>query len=209
MFYEGRRQMIFSRWKILALTFVWALVAPGLASATEVPERIVFVRHGEKPVKGLGQLNCKGFNRALALPAFFANNFGKPDAIFAPDPAQRKKDAGQPFDYIRPLVTIEPTAIAFEMPVNAQIGFADVHALEAALAAPELKHALVIVAWEHKLIDVVARDLMSAHGGDPKVVPTWDDSDFDGVEVIAIADGKATFERRTEGLDGQPEACSR
>ncbi len=32
-------------------------------------ETLVFVRHGEKPAQGYGQLNCQGLNRALALPA--------------------------------------------------------------------------------------------------------------------------------------------
>lgn len=186
-----------------------ALAAPEFAHAFDAPERIVFVRHGEKPAKGLGQLSCKGFNRALALPAYIAKTFGKPDAIFAPNPAEQKKDAGQPYDYVRPLITIEPTAIAFEMPIHAGIGFANVEALQRALEAPEYSHALVVVAWEHKLIDVIARALLKAHGGDPAQVPTWDDADFDGVDVVTIEAGKASFQRLAEGLDGRPDACSR
>jgi len=68
--------------------------------------------------------------------------------------------------------------------------------------------ALVVVAWEHRIIDVVARDLLKSHGGDPELVPTWPDDDFDGVDIVTIgADGRATFQRSAEGLDGQPEAC--
>ncbi len=52
-------------------------------------ETIVFVRHGEKPAAGLGQLDCQGLNRALALPPVIAA-FGKVDAIFAPNPSQQK-----------------------------------------------------------------------------------------------------------------------
>jgi hypothetical protein len=191
-------------WGILAGI---ALAAPAFAADT--PERIVFVRHGEKPAAGLGQLDCRGLNRALALPAFIGAAFGKPDAIFAPDPAEQKKDAGQPYDYVRPLMTIEPTAIAFGLPVNAQIGFANVERLQGALEAPEYKNALVVVAWEHKLIDVVARALLAAHGGDPGLVPTWDDSDFDSVDVVTLDTGHASFSRLREGLDGEPEACPR
>ena len=43
-----------------------AILFSDAGSATET---IVFVRHGEKPANGLGQLDCQGFNRALALPA--------------------------------------------------------------------------------------------------------------------------------------------
>jgi hypothetical protein len=49
-------------------------------------ETIVFVRHGEKPEGGLGQLSCQGLNRALALPSVIADSFGRPEAIFAPNP---------------------------------------------------------------------------------------------------------------------------
>jgi hypothetical protein len=193
---------------IIAALALSGAMAEG-AYAEPAGERIVFVRHGEKPREGLGQLNCRGLNRALALPAVIAAQFGKPDAIFAPNPADQKKDSGKPYDYVRPLVTIEPTAITFGLPVHADIGFADVARLRAALEAPEYREALVVVAWEHKLIDVVVRDLLAAHG-DPELPPTWAEDDYDSVDVVTIdADGHATFAHLQEGLDGQPEACPR
>ncbi len=170
-------------------------------------ERILFVRHGEKPPTGLGQLDCQGLNRALALPSYFAHAFGTPDAIFAPDPGRAKKDAGELYDYVRPLITIGPTAIAFGLPVQAHIGFDDLKRLEDALEAPRLKNALVLVAWEHKIIDQVARDILSKFGADPGQVPAWADEDFDSVEVIEIDSARATFSRTQEGLNGQPKKC--
>jgi broad specificity phosphatase PhoE len=187
-----------------------ACVAGADARAADAPERIVFVRHGEKPPKGLGQLDCRGLNRALALPAFFARAFGRPDAIFAPNPSATKSDSGVTYDYVRPFATIEPTAIALGLPVNVEIGFSDTEGLQKALEAPALSHSLVFVAWEHKLIDEVARRLLTAHGGDPAAVPKWAGDDFDGVYVVTLAEGgPAKFERLTEGLDGEPEACPR
>ncbi|MBV8662450.1 MAG: hypothetical protein JO107_05060, partial [Hyphomicrobiales bacterium] len=108
-------------------------LAGGPARSQGPVETIVFLRHGEKPALGLGQLDCRGLNRALALPKVIAAAFGKPDAIIAPDPADQKRDAGQSYDYVRPLATIEPTAVAFGLPVEARIGFADVDALQASL----------------------------------------------------------------------------
>lgn len=170
----------------------------------------MFIRHGEKPPKGLGQLDCRGLNRALALPAFFARSFGRPDAIFAPDPAVAKADSGGTYDYVRPLATIEPTAIALGLPVNVEIGFSDTDGLQKALEAPSLSQATVFVAWEHRLIDVVARKLLAVHGGDAAVVPDWKHDDYDGVYVVTLAEGRpAKFERMTEGLDGLPETCPR
>ena len=40
-------------------------------------ETIVCIRHGEKPLLGLGQLTCKGLNRALALPQVLLANAWK------------------------------------------------------------------------------------------------------------------------------------
>jgi hypothetical protein len=191
---------------ITALALSGAIAVAAFAAAAD--ERIVFVRHGEKPREGLGQLNCRGLNRALALPAFIAAQFGKPDAIFAANPADQKKDGGKPYDYVRPLITIEPTAIMFGLPVHADIGFADVAGLRKALEAPEYRDALVVVAWEHRLIDVVVHDLLAGHGGDPKLAPTWAEDDYDSVDVVTIgADGHASFAHFQEGLNGQPEAC--
>jgi hypothetical protein len=182
--------------------------AAGAASAAETAtQTIVFLRHGEKPKAGLGQLDCQGLNRALALPSVIKRDFGTPDAIFAPDPADTKDDAGKPYDYVRPLATIEPTAIAFGMPVDASIGVADWRALGRALTAPRFSNALVIVAWEHSNIVKLVRSLLSAHGGDPGTVPDWDAQDFDGIDVLRISAGKAMFTHRQEGLNGQKLDC--
>lgn len=176
-------------------------------------ETIVLIRHGEKPEKGLGQLDCQGLNRALALPAVIAKTFGKPSAIFAPDPAQQKQDDGVAYDYVRPLATIEPTAIFFGLPVNAAFGFSNTEGLRAAIEQPLNRNAVVLVAWEHKQIETIARALLAAHGGDPALVPKWDRDDFDSIYVVTIAGAgdtvKATFAHEREGLDGQPDACPR
>jgi hypothetical protein len=180
----------------------------GIATAKET---IVFVRHGEKPPQGLGQLSCRGLNRALALPAVIQKSFGKPGAIFAPNPSDQKKDEGEQYDYVRPLTTIEPAAIGFGMPVKAQIGYSDAEGLRNALEDPAYRDALVLVGWEHKIIVAVARELLSAHGGNPSDVPDWNRDDFDSVYVVTIdwsgPEPKATFAHGSEGLDGESDTC--
>jgi hypothetical protein len=52
-------------------------------------ETIVAIRHAEKPAASLGQLTCRGLNRALALPKVLIPRYGKPDRIYAPDPGTR------------------------------------------------------------------------------------------------------------------------
>ena len=185
-----------------------AIVVAGAASAEET---IIFVRHGEKPAQGLGQLDCQGFNRALALPAAILKGFRKPGAIFAPNPADQKKDEGEEYDYVRPLATVEPAAIVFGLPVNARIAYDDSAGLTKALEGDALHKATVLVGWEHKIIVDVARMLLSAHGGDPADVPNWNGGDFDSIYVVKIdwsgPKPTATFARSSEGLNGQPEAC--
>src|SRR5262245_29460317 len=84
-----------------------------LASVSEATaqQTIVFFRHGEKPSCGYGQLTCQGLNRALALPAVLNAKFGNPDYLYAPNPAVKISDPAGSFYYVRPLATIEPTAI--------------------------------------------------------------------------------------------------
>ena len=181
------------------------------ARSDDTVETIVFIRHGEKPDKGLGQLNCKGLNRALALPSVIAKLFGRPSVIFAPDPSDRKVDDGEPYDYVRPLATIEPTAISLGLPVNASIGVSKMDQLQVALEQPLNRNGLILVAWEHKLIENIVRMLLNAHGGDAAVVPKWHGDDFDSIYVVTMKwtgdTAKATFVHQHEGLDGQPNLC--
>lgn len=187
-----------------------AMPVPAMADPPQI-ETILFVRHGEKPRAGLGQLNCQGLNRALALPAVIAAKYGPPTAVFAPDPAQRKDDGGVSYDYIRPLATVEPAAIRFGLPVDTNYGFADIAKLKDALEQPAYHGATVLVGWEHKIIDVVARLILNAHGAGETAVPSWPSADFDSIYVVKImwsAPGApARFELGHEGLDGRSAQC--
>ncbi len=187
------------------------LAGPAARAADPATQTIVLLRHGEKPPMGLGQLDCQGLNRALALPPVLARRFGRPAEIFAPNPATRVRDEGGVFDYVRPLATIEPTAIALGMPVDASVGFTDTDGLQRRLGEPHLHNALVFVAWEHLRIVHIARSLLARHGGDADAVPAWRDDDFDSIYIVRIVRTgdrvKAIFEHAHEGLNGQPRSC--
>ena len=118
---------------VAALSWPVPLVGGKAGQTEKAVETIVFIRHGEKPEGGFGQLNCQGLNRALALAPIIAKYFGRPDAIFAPNPSHLKEDAGRLYDYVRPLATIEPTAIWFGLPVDVSLDFQDKEGLQAAL----------------------------------------------------------------------------
>ncbi|MEX3981723.1 histidine phosphatase family protein [Paraburkholderia sp. EG287A] len=181
------------------------------APTTRNVETLIFVRHGEKPPEGLGQLNCKGLNRALALPAVIAAKYGKPDAIYAPDPGEQKEDNGHSYYYVRPLATIEPTAIQFGMPIQTPYGYSKIDALQTTLVDPQWRGRTVLVAWEHREIETLVRRIVAAHGGSANDVPRWESADFDSIYVVRIdwsgGAARARFSHEREGLDARADDC--
>lgn len=176
-------------------------------------ETLIFVRHGEKPNGGFGQLSCQGLNRALALPSVLVNSYGVPDYIFAPNTTiTRVRDHHRVYDYVRPLATIEPTAISLRMPVNTTFGFAQVDELRNELLGAGYRNSVIFIAWEHiKLVDVV-KSIMAARNASPDVVPDWDDGDYDSIYVVTITTDNsgrqvAAFRQDYEQLDGQSKNC--
>ncbi|MFZ6862473.1 histidine phosphatase family protein [Undibacterium sp. Ji67W] len=193
----------------LVATILLALFFSKLSFADET---IVMIRHGEKPEAGLGQLNCQGLNRSIALPEVLRTKFGIPAAIFAPNPGTQKNDRGTLYNYIRPLATIEPTAISFGMPVNTQFGLDDISALQTALLSPAYANSTVFVAWEHRLAEEAARKILVENYGDPSTVPTWESSDFDSIYVVKVRQNEqgkniASFSLDKQGLNHLPSSC--
>lgn len=198
-----------------ALCLLCAVSGPSTAqvpAATPTLQRIVVMRHGEKPDAGLGQLACRGLARAIALPDVLVAKFGAPNYLFAPNPARRKADRGKLYDYIRPLATLEPTAIRLGLPVDVQHGFDQPAGLVRKLGLQAYASAVVGVAWEHKVAADISRALVKKFGGDAAQVAKWADNDFDRLDVIEITrtPGQAasvTYRRDSEGLNGISGDC--
>lgn len=191
---------------------VTVLAVTLLMQDARADQTIVFLRHGEKPAQGLGQLDCQGLNRALALPPVLQAKFGTPTAIYAPNPGFMATDKGIEYNYVRPLATIEPTAIRLGLPVNTSFGLWQIHQLEQALLNPANSSATIYVAWEHNLAQRAAQQLIAAVGGDVQQVPTWTDDDYDSLYVLRLKwqNGKpvsVNFKREAEGLDHQSVEC--
>lgn len=168
-------------------------------------ETIVCIRHGEKPSGGLGQLTIRGLNRSLALPKVLLGKYGKPEFIFAPNPAETV-DGTPGYYYVRPLATIEPTAIQCGLPVNTKFGYTEIKALENELTRTKYENSTVFVAWEHGWLDRFAKDFIKDNGGNPKTVPVWNGDEYDMVFVFKLTtiDGKKqlSFTVDHEGLNG-------
>ena len=186
------------------------LLTIGCAQAQET---IIAIRHAEKPAASLGQLSCKGLNRALALPKVLIPRYGKPERIYAPDPGTRVGRLGNlSYSYVRPLITIEPIAIQLELPVNALIGFKNVGQLRKELLVPENTNSVIYLAWEHVYLNQFAKKLLQAYGKDPSIVPDWPDTEYDRIYIFRITDvdGKKdlTFSVEQQGLtDSLSDKC--
>jgi hypothetical protein len=205
--------------RILCYASVLLLIRGSLDAAGQNPaplqtdvETIVFLRHGEKPPGGLGQLTCQGLNRALALPPVLISKFGKADYIFAPDPAGKVTEGGlRQFDYLRPLATIEPTAIRLGLPVRTDFRYHDIGGLQRELTRQQYHKALMFVAWEHSELDRMVKNFVSAFGGNPAEVPGWPGEDYDSLYVLRISEtgGKKSisFSHDHEGLTHLSPDC--
>lgn len=195
----------------LVLPFLLLLAcAPPLAA--QMQETIIAIRHAEKPHDGLGQLSCKGLNRALALPGVLTQKFGKPDAIYAPNPSPRIFDGLHLYYYVRPLTTIEPTAISLGMPVNTRIGYNQIKTLRAELTARSNRSKLIFLAWEHAELNDFAKQMLESFGKSASAVPKWPDDDYDRIYVFKISEERGkrtlTFQVDHEGLnDSVKEVC--
>jgi hypothetical protein len=186
--------------------------APSSASSSQTStETIVVLRHGEKAAGGLGQLNCMGLNRSLALPKVLIGRFGRADAIFSPSPAGQMREGAltrKSYSYVRPLATIEPTAIQLGLPVDTQLSFSDIAGLQSAVTAPAYANSTIFIAWEHKYAYDFAREMLRAYRLDRAQVPAWPSGDYETMYVFRItrAAGSGaptmTFAVEQEGLEG-------
>jgi hypothetical protein len=193
----------------MVIVIAWLALLP--VSCTQTPrihqETIVLIRHGEKPSGGLGQLTCKGLNRALALPPVLIGRFGKPDFIFAPNPSVKVDDhSSEGYSYVRPLATIEPTAISLGLPVNTQIAFDRIDLLQQSLLQPAFQDSKIFVAWEHAKLRDFAVQMLAQYGHGQGDVPDWPGSDYETIYVFHInrtdmrGAPQATLEIQQEGL---------
>lgn len=170
-------------------------------------QKIIFFRHGEKPTLDFGQLVCKGLNRAIALPDVLKKKYGKPDYIFTPYPYW-----GGFYYYVRAFVTIEPTAIRLQMPVNTIFYYHEVDKTADFLLDDIYHSAVVYVPWEHKNIYKIARKIFAKLDADTNVIPQWKHDDYDSIYVLTIDwnyhPAKVQFKHEQQNLNHVSDECS-
>jgi hypothetical protein len=195
---------------LIRTLLIAAACVVGVATQARAEQTLVFLRHGEKPANGYGQLTCQGFNRAMALPNVLVSKFGTPDYLYAPSPAVQITDPGGAFYYVRPLATLEPTAVKLGMPMRTKYGWSDIASLQAALITATKADATIFIAWEHTMLQKVVQNIMNAYGNHA-TVPAWITGDYDSLYVVRVSyvgdTITARFEKDTENLNNQPTSC--
>ncbi len=196
--------------RVLVRSTVLMLLILSAAHAAAAEETIVFFRHGEKPSDGLGQLTCQGLNRALSLPGVLKSKFATPDYLYAPDPNAKMTDSAGSFYYVRPLATLEPTAIQAGRSVNTKYGYTDIAGLQTLLITSKKANATIFVSWEHAYLQKIVQAIMNNYGGGA-AVPAWTTGDYDSLYIVKLdytgSTISARFERDSEGLNGLPTTC--
>ncbi|VVO06122.1 histidine phosphatase family protein [Pseudomonas fluorescens] len=185
-----------------------------LAQPADGVQTLVFLRHAEKPAGGLGQLNCQGLNRAIDLATLLPEKFGKANYVFAANPTRNVEEGEQDnsYSYIRPLMTISPSAIKLGLPVNINFSANDTSDLANELLEDKYHNSTIYTAWSHgylpELINKVAEE---AVGEKRTITDDWKSSDFDSLFVLTLTwhNGKATLLSHSykQGLDDGAEDC--
>lgn len=149
--------------------------------------RLVFIRHGEKPVSG-DNLSCQGLNRSLQLPAVLTKKFGKPTAIYVP-----ALNLGKNTKRMRMLQTITPFAVKYNLSINSKYSEEDFGSMGDALLN---ESGTVFVVWDHNSIQPMLKKLGLKKTGSLN----WADDDYDSMWVVTFNTGKPTLSRDTEGI---------
>ena len=177
-------------------------------------QTLVFLRHAEKPADGLGQLTCQGLNRAIDLAALLPQRYGKANYVFAANPSRQVEEGADDdaYSYVRPLMTINPSAIKLGLPINLEYSANDTRALANELTDDKYHNATIYTAWSNGYLPELINSVASkALGKKTTLTEDWPGNDFDSLHVLTLTwkDGKATLLSRVDkqGLDNGVHAC--
>ncbi|WP_431210977.1 hypothetical protein ACQ86N_34280 [Puia sp. P3] len=157
---------------------------------------IVIIRHGEKYAAG-SNLNCKGLNRALHIPAVINKQFGRPLVIYVPT-----VKTGAVTSEDRMFQTATPLAVTDSVAVNSEFDETNTKGLADFL---KTQNGLQLVVWEHTNIPRLGHAL-----GLGKDSLSWQGSDFDSIWIVTFPNGRKhppIMRKSVEGLNGLPNQC--
>jgi len=194
---------------------------------TNTNETLYFVRHAEAHPQLTfedGNYVCAGQWRALALPNALRGTIA-PDEVFSIDPSQATpggEDAAgdSMWSYVRPSLTLEPYAIANNLPYGLAASFALALSNSPEMGAQfffnggKFSNHIVLVAYEHDHIPPTVNALLASYfamGGGPAPAPGWPDDDYDTIWTVSLdANSNLSIDNSLcEGIDSAtlPATC--
>jgi hypothetical protein len=181
--------------------------APPVANTNET---LYLMRHAEAhPTSGWedGNYVAAGQWRALDLPNALRGKIS-PDQVYSIDPAQVAPSGDSAWSYVRPSLTVEPYAIANNLPYNLVSDFEldDISAVTANTIgfffdSPQFSHHKVLLAWEHEHFPPLVNALLKSYGSS-QTVADWSQDDYDSIWTITLdSAGNLTVDNSTcEGI---------
>lgn len=189
-------------------------VDDAFAAPADGVQTLIFIRHAEKPEGGLGQLTCQGLNRAIDLATLLPQRYGKANYVFAADPSRQVEegDNNDAYSYVRPMMTINPSAIKLGLPINLSFSAKNTDALAKEFTENKYRNATVYTAWSNGYLpDLINNVAGTALDKKTTLIEDWPSSDFDSLYVLTVTrkDGKTTLASRVDkqGLNNGTQDC--
>jgi beta-lactam-binding protein with PASTA domain len=184
-------------------------------------ETLYIIRHAEAhPYSNWddGNYICAGQWRALDLPNALRGKIS-PQQVYAIDPAQAfpgsvGASGESDWSYVRPALTVEPYAIANNLPYNLAASFElqaqnppqlATQASDFFFTGGEFSTQTVLLSWEHAHIPTTVSALLASYypnGGAAPTAPDWPEDDYDTIWTVTLdAKGNVTVDNNMcEGI---------
>jgi len=181
-------------------------------------ETLYIIRHAEAHPQGSfddGNYVGSGQWRALALPSVLQGKI-HPTQVYAIDPAtpitgSQSASGVSTWSYVRPALTVEPYAIAYNLPFRLAEGF-DWSSGPASsnyfFGGGGFSNSSVLLGWEHGAIPAMVSALIAAYfpqGGAPQT-PDWPENDYDSMWTVTL-DGQGNLAINNSVCEGIPSAA--
>lgn len=167
------------------------------ATIFAVPDRVVIIRHGEKPdpvnagkygsYQSLDNLSCKGVHRSIGLISYLQHEFPNGfEEILVPSLTANKQEGIT--EHSRMFEVIAPYASVVHRDVNSSYSETNFAGIKKEVMKFD-KGTSILIVWNHHMIQPLAQKLGISNP------PRWKGDDFDSVWVITgLGSGKPVLD---------------